>query len=45
LAAQILATADKDIADRIANYKASLKSKIVKANQELKEVKYEYKTN
>jgi 5-(carboxyamino)imidazole ribonucleotide mutase len=45
LAAQIMATGDKDIADRMANFKASLKSKIVKANQELKEVKYEYKTN
>lgn len=45
LAAQILATADKDLAGRLADFKESLKSKIVKANEELKEVKYEYKTN
>ena len=45
LAAQILATADKKLAARLAEFKAGLKKKIVKANEELKEVKYEYKTN
>jgi 5-(carboxyamino)imidazole ribonucleotide mutase len=45
LAAQILATADTELAVRLAGFKESLKSKIVKANEELKEVKYQYKTN
>jgi 5-(carboxyamino)imidazole ribonucleotide mutase len=43
LAAQILATADADIAQRVIHYKESLKSKIVKANSELAEVKFEFK--
>ena len=45
LAAQILATADKELAERLAKFKSGLKSKIVKANEELKDVKFEYKTN
>jgi 5-(carboxyamino)imidazole ribonucleotide mutase len=45
LAAQILAVADGKLSDRLALYKESLKKKIVQANQELKEVKYEFKTN
>lgn len=45
LAAQIIANADKDVASRLGNFKDSLKNKIVKANEELKEVKYDYKTN
>lgn len=45
LAAQILSTADNELADRLNNFKTGLKSKIVKANEELKQVKYEYKTN
>jgi 5-(carboxyamino)imidazole ribonucleotide mutase len=45
LAAQILSTADRDLADRLSEFKSGLKQKIVKANEELKEVKYEYKTN
>jgi 5-(carboxyamino)imidazole ribonucleotide mutase len=45
LAAQIIATADKELAERIAEFKESLKKKIVKANEDLKDVKYEYKTN
>ena len=45
LAAQILATADSELAGRLAAFKDGLKSKIVKANEELKEVKYEYKIN
>ncbi len=45
LAAQILATGDTELADRVANFKESLKDKIVKANQELAEVKYKFKTN
>ena len=45
LAAQIIATADQDLAKRIAEFKNGLKKKIVKANEELKDVKFEYKTN
>lgn len=45
LAAQILATADTNLSERLATFKESLKNKIVQANQELKEVKFEYKTN
>ena len=34
-----------DMAARLADYKAGLGAKIEKANKELAEVKYEYKTN
>ena len=45
LSAQILATADEGIAQKVRNYKEGLKKKIEKANAELKEVKYKFKTN
>lgn len=45
LAAQIMALADKELAGKLASFKESLKNKIVKANEELKSVNYEYKTN
>lgn len=45
LSAQILATADSDIAAKVKSYKEGLKKKIEKANAELKEVKYKFKTN
>ena len=45
LAVQMLALADEKLATEISAYKEGLKEKIVKANQELKEVKYAYKTN
>ena len=45
LAAEILALGDSALADKLLQYKQSLKEKIVKANDELKEVKYDYKTN
>ena len=45
LAIQMLALSDKTLAENLAAYKEGLKRKIVKANEELKEVKYEYKTN
>jgi 5-(carboxyamino)imidazole ribonucleotide mutase len=45
LAVQILSVADKDLEKRFAAYKEGLKQKIVKANEQLKEVKYDYKTN
>lgn len=45
LASQILALSDVDINQRVAAYKDSLSSKIVKANEELKELDFKYKTN
>jgi len=45
LAAQIVAVGDDAVAARLVKYKESLKEKIVKANEELKEVKYKFKTN
>ncbi|MBR4389547.1 MAG: 5-(carboxyamino)imidazole ribonucleotide mutase [Prevotella sp.] len=45
LATEMLALADSDIAQRLATYKEGLKQKIEKANKDLAEVKYEYKTN
>lgn len=45
MAAQIIAIADKDLAGRLAAYKQGLGEKIVKANAELSQVKYSYKTN
>jgi 5-(carboxyamino)imidazole ribonucleotide mutase len=45
LAAQIVATSDPAIMKEIIKYKESLKKKIVQANEELKNVKYDFKTN
>lgn len=45
LAVEMLAIGDKRIADRLSEYKQSLSGKIVKANTELAEVKYKFKTN
>jgi len=45
LAVQIIATGDKKVMKEIIKYKESLKKKIVQANEELKAVKYQYKTN
>lgn len=45
LAVQMLALGDETLATKFAVYKEGLKQKIVKANEELKEVKYAYKTN
>ena len=45
LAVQILALADDRLAETFAAYKEGLKQKITKANEDLKEVKYDYKTN
>ena len=41
----MLALSDKALAQKLRNYKLGLKEKIVKANAELKEVKYNFKTN
>ena len=43
LAVQMLALSDSSLAETFAAYKEGLKKKIVKANEDLKEVKYEYK--
>ena len=45
LAAQIIATGDKAVMEEVVKYKESLKKKINQANEELKEVKYPFKTN
>jgi 5-(carboxyamino)imidazole ribonucleotide mutase len=45
LAAQIIGTGNRDVLEEVVRYKASLKKKIVQANEELQAVKYEYKTN
>ena len=45
LACQMLALSDEALAQRLKAHKESLKQKIEKANKELAEVKYEYKTN
>lgn len=45
LAAQILGIADPGIMEKMKQFKKSLASKIVKANEELQEVKFKYKTN
>ena len=45
LAVQILALSDAELAQAFAAYKESLKQKITKANEDLKAVHYDYKTN
>lgn len=45
LAAQILAVGNPELKSEIGKFKEGLKKKIVDANKELSEVKYEYKTN
>ena len=45
LAVQMMATSDPELYQRLEEYKASLKDKVVKANAELTELKYRYKTN
>ena len=45
LAAQMLATGDEIIMEKLVEYKENLKKKIVKANQDLAEVKFKFKTN
>ncbi|HZK09286.1 MAG TPA: 5-(carboxyamino)imidazole ribonucleotide mutase [Bacteroidales bacterium] len=43
LAAQILAVANSEISQRVISYKENLKEKIIKANQTLAGIKYDYK--
>ena len=45
LAVQMMATGEPDLMKKMIGYKQSLKQKIVKANQELSEIKYNFKTN
>jgi len=45
LAAQMIATGDAALSDKLAAYKEGLKQKIVRANEELGAIKYRYKTN
>lgn len=45
LAVEMIALADESVAERLAEYKSGLGAKIEKANKDLAEVKYEYKTN
>ena len=45
MAVQILALADPALAKRYGDYRSTLSQKIVKANEELKTVKYDFKVN
>ncbi|MCB9017508.1 MAG: 5-(carboxyamino)imidazole ribonucleotide mutase [Paludibacteraceae bacterium] len=45
LAVQMMAVGDSDLQSKLAKYKEGLKAKIVKANADLKEVKYKFKVN
>lgn len=45
LAAQIIATGDRAIFEKVVQYKANLAKKIAKANQDLAEIKFKFKTN
>ena len=45
LACQMIALADSEMAEKMRQYKANLGKKIEKANNDLKEVHYDYKTN
>ena len=43
LAMQMLALSDSNLMQKLTAYKAGLKNKIVKANQELSQLQYKYK--
>jgi 5-(carboxyamino)imidazole ribonucleotide mutase len=45
LAVQMMSADNAELQDKLATYKAGLKQKIVKANEELSQLKYKYKTN
>jgi len=45
LAAQIIGAGNEEVLNKVVAFKAGLEKKIVKANEDLKSVKYEYKTN
>lgn len=45
LAVQMMSADNAELQAKLATYKAGLKQKIVKANEDLKQIKYKYKTN
>ncbi len=45
LAAQMIALADPEVAARLETFKSNLKVKIEKANKDLSEIKFRFKTN
>jgi len=45
LAAQIIGTGNSEIMNEVIKHKEGLKKKIVEANEELKKIRYPYKTN
>ncbi len=45
LAMQIMANGNKELQEKVIRYKKGLKNKIVKANKDLAEIKFRYKTN
>jgi len=45
LAAQIVGTSDSEVMNTVVKYKEGLKKKIVEANEELKKIKFPFKTN
>ncbi len=45
LAVEMLALSDDEVSARLADYKSNLGKKIEKANQDLSELKYKFKTN
>jgi 5-(carboxyamino)imidazole ribonucleotide mutase len=45
LAVQILAAGEDALLKKVIEFKENLKNKILKANKELSEIKFEYKTN
>jgi 5-(carboxyamino)imidazole ribonucleotide mutase len=45
LAVQMMAAGDENLKQLLIDYKETLKSKIVKANEELAKIKFQYKTN
>lgn len=45
LAVQFLAVGDASLQEKLAEYKEGLKKKIVKANEELSTIKFDYRTN
>ncbi len=45
LSLQMISTGNEGVQQKLINYKKDLKNKIVKANEELAEIRYKYKTN
>lgn len=45
LAVQMMAAGSEELKQKLVDYKENLKSKIVKANEDLAKIKYDYKTN